>query len=213
MAAGIAHEIRNPLASLTGSIQVLKEETPLRDSNSDLMNIILRESERLNRLVTDFLLFAQPPRSEFSPIILNRLVDETLQMLQNSPQFNGHISLSKMFFHEVRVLGDTNQLKQVLWNLFLNAVQEMEGGGELAVTLEQVKRSVKLSVSDTGKGIASQDRGKIFEPFFTTKESGTGLGLAIAHRIVETHGGEIRVDSQIGRGATFTLFLPEVGKS
>ncbi len=213
MAAGIAHEIRNPLASLTGSIQVLKEETPLRDSNSDLMNIILRESERLNRLVTDFLLFAQPPRSEFSPIILNRLVDETLQMLKNSPQFNGHISLSKMFFHEVRVLGDSNQLKQVLWNLFLNAVQEMEGGGELAVTLERVKRSVKLSVSDTGKGIDSQDRGKIFEPFFTTKESGTGLGLAIAHRIVETHGGEIRVDSQIGRGTTFTLFLPEVGKT
>jgi len=213
MAAGIAHEIRNPLASLTGSIQVLKEETPQGDSNRNLMNIIIRESERLNRLVTDFLLFAQPPKHEFSPIILHRLIDETLQMLKNSPTFNGHISISSALSHEATVLGDANQLKQVFWNLLLNAVQEMEGGGELVVLLEREKDSVKLSVSDSGRGIDSQDKGKIFEPFFTTKESGTGLGLAIVHRIVETHGGRIRVDSEIGRGTTFTVFLPEIGRT
>jgi two-component system sensor histidine kinase PilS (NtrC family) len=209
MAAGIAHEVRNPLASLMGSIQVLKEEMNLNGRDLDLMNIILRESERLNRLVTDFLLFAQPPRAEFSPMILNQLIDETLQMLENSPQFNGHISISKVYSHEARVLGDINQLKQVFWNLLVNAVQEMEGGGRLGITLEGGDGAVKVSVSDSGKGIEKQDKGKIFEPFFTTKESGTGLGLAIVHRIAENHGGEIQVDSKTGSGATFTLVLPE----
>lgn len=210
MAAGIAHEIRNPLASLMGSIQVLKEGMSLSDRNLNLMNIIIRESERLNRLVTDFLLFAHPPKNEFIPVILNHLIDETLQILKNSPQFNGHISISSVFSHEARVLGDANQLKQVFWNLFLNAVQEMEGGGKLEITLERKKDNVKVSISDTGRGINSQDKGKIFEPFFTTKESGTGLGLAIVHRIVESHGGQIRVDSEPGSGTNFTLFLPEM---
>ena len=210
MAAGIAHEIRNPLASLTGSIQVLKEETSLGDSNQNLMNIIIRESERLNRLVTDFLLFAQPPKNEFGAIVLNELIDETLQMLRNSPQFNGHISISRVFSYEARVIGDADPLKQVFWNLFVNAAQEMEGGGKLSVKLEREGSYAKLSVSDTGRGIDTQDIGKIFEPFFTTKESGTGLGLAIVHRIVETHGGQILVDSEVGRGTTFTLLLPEI---
>ncbi len=209
MAAGIAHEIRNPLASLTGSIQVLKEETSLRGRNLDLMNIILRESERLNRLISDFLLFAQPPRAEFSPIFLSQHIDETLQMLSNSPQFNGHVSISRAFSHEAKVLGDANQLRQVFWNLFLNAIQEMEGGGELGVTIEAGQGSVRVSVSDTGGGISNQDREKIFEPFFTTKDSGTGLGLAIVHRILETHGGQIQVYSKPGSGATFTVVLPE----
>jgi two-component system sensor histidine kinase PilS (NtrC family) len=212
MAAGIAHEIRNPLASLTGSIQVLREEMNLGDSNVNLMNIIMRESERLNKLVTDFLLFAQPPKSEFGPIVLNQLIDEILQVLQNSPQFNGHISISKTFTHEGRVLGDANQLKQALWNLFLNAIQEMKGGGHLGLKLEREGSRVRFTVSDTGKGIGTQEIGKIFEPFFTTRESGTGLGLAIVHRIVENHGGEIRVDSQTGKGTSFTLLLPELDR-
>ncbi|NIO05145.1 MAG: PAS domain-containing protein, partial [Proteobacteria bacterium] len=131
MAAGIAHEIRNPLASLTGSIQVLKEGVDLNGSNLNLMNIILRESDRLNRLVTDFLLFAHPPKTEFRSIVLSHMIDETLEMLRNSPQFNGQISISSVLSHQARVPGDANQLKQVFWNLFLNAVQEMEGGGTL----------------------------------------------------------------------------------
>lgn len=209
MAAGIAHEVRNPLASLMGSIQVLKEEMKLSGSNLNLMNIILRESERLNRLVTDFLLFAHPPKTEFGPIMLNELVNETLEMLRNSPQFNGHISISKEFSHDARVLGDANQLRQVFWNLLLNAAQEMQGGGNLRVVVESTEGSIHVSVSDTGRGISDQDKGKIFEPFFTTKESGTGLGLAIVHRIIETHGGEVWVDSKTGSGTTFTLLLPE----
>jgi len=212
MAAGIAHEIRNPLASLTGSIQMLREETNFNDSNVNLMNIVIRESERLNKLVTDFLLFAQPPKSEFSPIVLNQLADETIQILRNSPEFNGHISISTRFSHEARVVGDAHQLRQVFWNLLLNGVQEMESGGQLKVKLEREKGKVKLTVSDTGRGITSQDIGRIFEPFYTTKESGTGLGLAIVHRIVESHGGEIRVDSEPGKCTSFILLFPEMTK-
>jgi two-component system sensor histidine kinase PilS (NtrC family) len=212
MAAGIAHEIRNPLASLSGSIQVLREDTPSNEGNLELMDIILRESDRLNRLITDFLLFAQPPKCQFGPITLNQLIYETLQMVRNSPDFDGHISLSAAYDHEVRVLGDANQLRQVLWNLFLNAIQEMRDGGELGVAVGLEGDFAKVAVSDTGRGIDNPDQGKIFEPFFTTKESGTGLGLAIAHRIVESHGGEIRVESAIGQGTTFTLLLPQVGQ-
>jgi two-component system sensor histidine kinase PilS (NtrC family) len=209
MAAGIAHEIRNPLASLMGSIQVLKEELDLNPGDLNLMNIILRESERLNKLVSDFLLFAQPPKSDFSPIALQEIVDETVQVLKNSPQFNGHITISQALSHTARVLGDRDQLKQVLWNLLLNAVQEMEGGGQLAVRLDQDEKKVKLTVSDTGRGIDRQNIGKIFDPFFTTKETGTGLGLAIVHRIVESHHGTIQVESKVDQGTRFILSLPK----
>jgi two-component system sensor histidine kinase PilS (NtrC family) len=206
-----------------GSIQVLKEERNLTGSNLNLMQIILRESERLNRLVTDFLLFAQPPRTNMEMVILNQLIDETLQMLTNSPQFNNHINIVKHFPHDVQILGDAHQLTQVFWNLFLNAVQEMENGGKLTVKLDRTtgqdhpplpsaESCVKVSVSDTGRGIRAEDKAKIFEPFFSTKDTGTGLGLAIVHRIVETHRGQIRVDSQIGKGATFTLYFPEIAR-
>jgi len=210
MAAGIAHEIRNPLASLMGSIQVLKEEMDPGPDDINLMNIAIRESERLNKLVSDFLLFAHPPRNEFVPVLLNTLIDETLHVLENSPRFNGHIAISRVFSDETRILGDANQLKQVLWNLFLNAVQEMEDGGHLRIGLGHGEKGVTLTVSDTGAGIDRQRIGKMFEPFFTTKESGTGLGLAIVHRIVESHGGTIHVESEPGRGTSFILRFPKV---
>jgi len=210
MAAGIAHEIRNPLASLMGSIQVLKEEMDPGPDDVNLMNIAIRESERLNKLVSDFLLFAHPPRNEFVPVLLNTLIDETLHVLENSPRFNGHIAISRVFSDETRILGDANQLKQVLWNLFLNAVQEMEDGGHLRIGLGHGEKGVTLTVSDTGAGIDRQRIGKIFEPFFTTKESGTGLGLAIVHRIIESHGGTIHVESEPGRGTSFILRFPKM---
>ena len=108
------------------------------------------------------------------------------------------------------MFGDANQLKQVLWNLLLNAVQAMENGGHLRIGLEHEEKGVKLTVSDTGTEIDRQSIGKIFEPFFTTKESGTGLGLAIVHRIIESHGGTIQVESECGRGTSFILRFPEM---
>ena len=227
-AAGIAHEIRNPLTSLSGSIQVLKEELELKEANRHLMEIILRESERLNNLITDFLLFAQPPGVNKEEIDIGQVIDETLQLFDNSPGHNRAIKIVKELKREIFVEGDPHQLKQVFWNLFINAAQIMPSGGELRVELETVnpdgassrfkgakKRGMipfaKISVSDSGDGIKQGEKEKIFEPFFTTKEGGTGLGLAIVHRIVENHDGFISVNSQRNKGTTFEIFLPMEG--
>jgi two-component system sensor histidine kinase PilS (NtrC family) len=224
-AAGIAHEIRNPLTSLSGSIQVLKEELELKGANRHLMDIILRESERLNNLITDFLLFAQPSRVNKEKVDIGDLIDETLQLFENSPGHNRAIKIVKDLKKKIFLSGDPHQLKQLFWNLFINAAQIMPTGGELRVNLETVNAHgtsnppkgarrgdaspfAKISVSDSGDGIKPEEKEKIFEPFFTTKEGGTGLGLAIVHRIVENHEGFISVISQLHKGTTFDIFLP-----
>ncbi|MFB0507040.1 MAG: nitrogen regulation protein NR(II) [Thermodesulfobacteriota bacterium] len=227
-AAGIAHEIRNPLTSLSGSIQVLKGELNLRGTNRHLMDIILRESERLNNLITDFLLFAQPSKINKEKMNIGQVIDETLELFKNSPDHNRAIKIVKYLKDEIFVLGDQYQLKQLFWNLFINAAQIMPNGGELRVKLETVNADgatgrlqgakqkdmtpfAKISVSDTGNGINPDEKEKIFEPFFTTKEGGTGLGLAIVHRIVENHDGFISVNSQRNKGTTFDIFLSMEG--
>ncbi|NIS61558.1 MAG: PAS domain S-box protein [Proteobacteria bacterium] len=227
-AAGIAHEIRNPLTSLSGSIQVLKGELNLRGANRHLMDIILRESERLNNLITDFLLFAQPSKINREKMNIGQVIDETLELFKNSPGHNRAIKIVKDLKEEIFVLGDQYQLKQLFWNLFINAAQIMPNGGELRVKLETVNADgatgqlqgakqkdkipfAKISVSDTGNGINPDEKEKIFEPFFTTKEGGTGLGLAIVHRIVENHDGFISVNSQRNKGTTFEIFLSMEG--
>ena len=227
-AAGIAHEIRNPLTSLSGSIQVLKEELELKGANRHLMDIILRESERLNNLITDFLLFAQPPRINKEKLDIGQVIDETLQLFENSPGHNRAIKIVKELKRKIVLLGEPHQLKQLFWNLFINAAQIMPNGGELRVNLETVNADrtsnrlkgakkgetipfAKISISDTGDGIKPGEKEKIFEPFFTTKEGGTGLGLAIVHRIVENHDGFISVNSQRNKGTTFDIFLPTGG--
>jgi two-component system sensor histidine kinase PilS (NtrC family) len=157
-----------------------------------------------------------------------QVIDETLQLFDNSPGHNQAIKIIKELQREGFLLGDPHQLKQLFWNLFINAAQIMPNGGELRVNLEtfkadgassQLKRGNKrdtspyarVSVSDTGDGIKPTEKEKIFEPFFTTKEGGTGLGLAIVHRIVENHEGSILVTSQRGKGTTFEIFLPMEG--
>jgi two-component system sensor histidine kinase PilS (NtrC family) len=229
-AAGIAHEIRNPLTSLSGSIQVLKEELKLKGANRHLMDIILRESERLNNLITDFLLFAQPSRIQREKLDIGEVINETLRLFENWPDHNRAIKIVTELEGKTSLSGDPSQLKQLFWNLFINAAQIMPHGGELKVNLETVSgdgtsntlKGVKkekeipfarISVSDTGDGIKPKEKEKIFEPFFTTKERGTGLGLAIVHRIVENHEGFISVKSQRGKGTTFEIFLPMEGVS
>ncbi len=192
------------------------------------MDIILRESERLNNLITDFLLFAQPPKVNKEKMDIGQVIDETLKLFKNSPDHNRAIKIVKDLEKEIFVLGDQHQLKQLFWNLFINAAQIMPNGGELGVKLETVNADrtssriqgakqknvtpfAKISVSDTGNGIRPDEKEKIFEPFFTTKEGGTGLGLAIVHRIVENHDGFISVNSQRNRGTTFEIFLSMEG--
>jgi len=225
LAAGMAHEIRNPLASLSGSIQMLKSELVLDASQQHLMEISLRESERLNALITDFLLFAQPPQTNKILYPIGTIVDETIDLFTHSASFHDGIRILRPNGHEeIRAPIDPNQMKQVFWNLFINAAQSMSHEGEIKVQLgkgnawglsslalsSQLKGMewIKISITDSGNGIAADRKEKIFEPFFTTKENGTGLGLSIVHRIIENHNGLIKVDSELGKGSTFTLFLP-----
>ncbi len=225
LAAGMAHEIRNPLASLSGSIQMLKSELSLDHQQEHLMEITLRESERLNALITDFLLFAQPPQTHKMISPIGRVIDETIELFFHSPSFHDGIRILRPNNdEEIQTSIDPDQIKQVFWNLFINAAQAMPNGGEIRVQWKKGnargipslpaslqfkgKEWVKISIADSGNGIAPEEKEKIFEPFFTTKENGTGLGLSIVHKIIENHNGLIKVESDLDRGSTFTIFLP-----
>ena len=226
LAAGMAHEIRNPLASLSGSIQMLKSELVLDHAQQRLMEITLRESERLNALITDFLLFAHPPQTNKVSYEVWKIVEETIELFTHSPDFHPGIQIVRQNpFETIQTMLDPDQMRQVFWNLLINASQAMSDGGKISIRL--VKEAdpfrgrnpqpsaegrgmewVKISITDSGNGIPPQEKEKIFEPFFTTKERGTGLGLSIVHKIVENHNGVIKVESEIGRGSTFTVYMP-----
>jgi len=226
LAAGMAHEIRNPLASLCGSIEVLKSELSLDPENQRLMDIVLRESERLDDLVTNFLLFAKPGAPLCDVIDPSEVIRETVELLRKHSACSPSIVISEELECSFSVLANPQQIKQVLWNLFLNSVQAMPGEGRLTVALRRSAaddiRSIAddrsrfteddgfavITVSDTGEGIDHRTIRKIFDPFYTTKVRGTGLGLAVAYRIVESHQGKLLVKSEKGKGSTFTILLP-----
>lgn len=217
LAAGMAHEVRNPLASISGSIEILREEMGNSPRHQQLMQIILREVGHLNSLIADFLLFAKPTSERKERIHLNAVVEDILKIFAHSPDCSPGIRLITKFQDELSIEGDAQPIKQVFWNLFINAAQAMPDGGELRVELRRGQPVLsfvgdqdqgEISVSDTGTGIAENEIDKIFDPFFTTKEKGTGLGLSIVHSIVESYRGKIAVRSQLGRGTTFTIILP-----
>jgi two-component system sensor histidine kinase PilS (NtrC family) len=197
---------------------MLKSELALEAHQERLMAIILRESERLNALITDFLLYAQPPKTNREVWNIRNLLEETLELFTHSPEYpEGILIRTPSPFQEIQILVDPDQLKQVFWNLLRNAVQSMGERGVLTVLLENKvdgipqrneREWMQLSISDTGKGIAPLEKEKIFEPFYTTKDGGTGLGLSIVHKIVENHNGVIKVKSEVGTGTTFTILLP-----
>jgi two-component system sensor histidine kinase PilS (NtrC family) len=225
LAAGMAHEIRNPLASLSGSVQMLKAELALDDHQQHLMEITLRETERLDALITDFLLYAQPPQTHKILTPIRNVIEETIDLFTHSPSYHDGVRILRPNGQDkIRVSIDPDQMKQVFWNLLINAAQSMSNGGKIQVQLGKgkaqvetrlslspqlkAKEWVKISIADSGNGIALEEKEKIFEPFFTTKENGTGLGLSIVHKIVENHKGSIKVESEVGRGSTFTIYLP-----
>ena len=215
LAAGMAHEIRNPMASISGSIEVIRDEMDQNDVNVRLMNIILREIDRLNDLVADFLLFARPKKAKFRDFDLNQLILESLELFQNSPRWNRKISILTSFPYPVMVGSDPDQLKQVLWNLFLNACDAMGGGGELHVSSALVpgpsefgSEKAKIVIRDTGEGFDKKGLQNLFLPFFTTKERGSGLGLAIVKRIVDRLEGQISGSNHPGGGAEIRILLP-----
>ena len=206
LAAGLAHEIRNPLASMCGSIELLGNAPGIAEQDRRLMQIVLREGERLESLVRNFLSFARPTAPQLTPVDASALLDELLAVFGHDARARG-LQLSAAIEPGILVRGDTGQLKQVLWNLVTNASDACERGGRLQVRLGRAGGRAVLEVEDSGQGIAPEDLSRIFDPFFTTKERGTGLGLAIVHRIVEAHGGRIAVRSVPGSGSVFRVEL------
>ncbi|HSA79056.1 MAG TPA: ATP-binding protein [Nitrospirota bacterium] len=214
LAAGIAHEIRNPLASLSGSIQVLQGELDLKGDDKHLMDIVVRETDRLNTIISEFLDYARPQTAHAEKIPLLPVLDETVTLLKNSRDFREGITIRAQVDPQVVIKGDAQRMRQVFWNLLINACQAMPDGGEITVSAMPMSRSdddsgwCEIVIKDTGHGIGQEYLDKIFDPFFTTKTGGTGLGLAIVERIIEDHGGIIDVESEGGRGTKFRIRLP-----
>jgi two-component system sensor histidine kinase PilS (NtrC family) len=205
MAANIAHEIRNPLAALSGAVEVMAAGAA-DDTRERLGQIVLKETGRLNGIIREFLEYARPAPLSPTPVNVAEAVDEVLLLLEHQAPA-GTLKAVREFPPALTWTVDRQQFRQAVWNLCLNAVQAMPEGGELRVTMTAGGRLV-LRVSDTGEGIEAADLGHIFEPFFSTKSDGSGLGLALVHRIVQDHGGEIDVYSRPRVGSTFTVTLP-----
>jgi two-component system sensor histidine kinase PilS (NtrC family) len=207
LSANIAHEIRNPLASMRSSIEMLRENDIPARHKGKLMDIALKEMERLNNVITDFLTYSSPRGLERKRIDVHLLLDETLSLLKNAEQNKGNIEIKKDFSGSLFADIDPRKVRQVFWNLGLNAVEAMKGGGELTVSTRTGPDTFKIIFADTGVGISASNLEKIFFPFFTTKDEGTGLGLSIAYRIIEEHGGRLSVTSTPGIKTTFEIIL------
>jgi two-component system sensor histidine kinase PilS (NtrC family) len=208
LAAGIAHEIKNPLASISGSIQLLKEDLSPGTPNYQLMQIVLRETDRLSKLVTDFLLFANPHHMGAKLIRLDTAVLDTVALFEQDHVCSDGIVFNMNVPCVVHIHMDAGHLRQILFNLLKNAAEAMDGSGTIFIDLAApAQGKVKLRIKDTGCGIESGVLVMMFDPFYTTKSHGTGLGLAITHRIMETYGGMVDVTSVPGEGSSFTLIF------
>jgi two-component system sensor histidine kinase PilS (NtrC family) len=211
MAAGMAHELRNPLASISGSVQVLKRDLPAGSESGQLMEIILKESRRLDQTIRDFLLFAKPGRFTPERVDLSELLSDSLKLLRNSDEFKPTHALKTVFHPEsIPVVVDANRMRQVFWNLAKNALKAMPSGGTLTVkALGEMDGQVLVSFSDEGVGMGETEVARNFQPFHGSFQSGTGLGLAIVYRIVQEHQGRIRIKSRHGAGTEVQILLPK----
>jgi two-component system sensor histidine kinase PilS (NtrC family) len=208
LAAGIAHEIRNPLSSIAGSVKMLSGIAALTDDQRALVGIVTRESERLNAIISDFLTYSRDRSFQATRIDLCQLLSDTLTLLENRPS---GIQIERNFsFDTAPSQGDGDKLKQVFWNLSSNALRAMPNGGVLTVSLDKSQGDWRIRFQDTGEGIPPQLLEKIFEPFQSGFEGGTGLGLAIVYRIIQDHDARISVRSEPGKGTEFTLLFHQL---
>ncbi|MEO7538426.1 MAG: ATP-binding protein [Pyrinomonadaceae bacterium] len=211
VAAGLAHEIRNPLGAMRGAIQVLESTTPPDSKQAGLMDIIMKESDRLNSIITNFLGYARPAAVNFIETDVREAIRETFTLLRHSPDIKSEHVLKDDVdgdFDTV-ICADPSQLKQIFWNLARNAIQAMPGGGTLRVGLETLPNNrLRIVFEDTGNGMSPDQVEQLFEPFSNSTSGGTGLGLSIVYQIVKDHGGAIYVRSREGKGTTITVELP-----
>lgn len=208
LSAGLAHEIRNPLASIEGAAAVLLREPPSEERRIEFLQIIQKECRRLNRLLTNFLDFAKPREPEFMTIQVEQILDSVIALAEHAIRRN-RITFRKEVAGDLKELEcDSEQLTQILLNLTINAIQAMPRGGEIVLSARRQDGNAVIEVQDQGTGISEKDLEKIFDPFFTTKETGTGLGLPVAHQIAARQGGVLTAARNTDKGMTFSLEIP-----
>lgn len=206
MAAGLAHEIKNPLASLTGSIQLLREDIRYDPDHDRLMQIVLREADRLSSLVTNFLLYARPPAGKVEALALDKIIFDTTELFEKDANNDGRIATTTDIQSGILISMDPLHMRQILWNLLINAAEAIEGKGNIHIEMHGARnKQAYIKISDSGSGMSPEDIKHIFDPFYTTKVSGTGLGLSIVHRILEAYDALLDIESEIDKGTTFIL--------
>jgi two-component system sensor histidine kinase PilS (NtrC family) len=216
LSARMAHEIRNPLAAMSGSVQMLAEQGSIGENDGRLLQIVLRESDRLNKLITDFLAYARPPSPHKVPVDLNTLIEDMCLLLSADSRFD-NVSIVNRVPPHTQIQADVHQISQVFLNLLHNSAEAMPDGGSIVIDSRfllsgadgfRKSPAILVSVSDSGKGIDAETARHVFEPFWTSKAEGTGLGLAVVYRIVDAHGGSISVESPPAGGCCFSIMLP-----
>jgi len=212
MSAVLAHELRNPLASISGSIQLLKKDLNLTGTDGRLMDIVLRGKDHLENLARDFLLLARPSMDKRSVMNINDIIADVIESIRFGHDWNEDVSIETQLCEPNEVYGNETETRQVLLNIIVNALQAMPEGGKLEITSRALKRDgnevLEIAISDTGCGISEENLKKIQEPFYTTKEMGTGLGLAIVNRVIESNMGEFTVESEVNKGTVCTIAIP-----
>lgn len=209
LSAAIAHEIRQPLAAMTGALKELARLAPLDDDDKKLVHIVTRESQRLNQIITDFLDYSREKTYAFTDLDLTAVLEETLTLLEHDSSFVGKYRIErKIKSRHARAVVDRDRIKQVFWNLCNNALRAMPDGGVLTVSIEAKEDSVQVRIADTGTGLDTRQISRIFEPFQSGFTGGTGLGLAVVYQILQAHHGRIRVASRQNAGAEFIVDLP-----